>query len=73
LLGHSQLETVALHSPVATKLRGIMSPLDRLTPMSPKKDEIKNENKENPALARAAAAGAAGGSIPRPPLFRFSI
>src|SRR5262249_48902455 len=47
LLGHSKLETTALYTRVATKtIREVMSPLDRLTPLRPKKDEIKNETKQ---------------------------
>jgi site-specific recombinase XerD len=46
LLGHSKLETTALYTRVATKtIREVMSPLDRLTPLRPKKDEIKDEIK----------------------------
>jgi integrase/recombinase XerD len=44
LLGHSKLETTALYTRVATNtIREVMSPLDRLTPLRPKKGEIKNE------------------------------
>ena len=40
LLGHSKLETTALYTKVATNvLREVTSPLDRLTPLVPKKDE----------------------------------
>ena len=40
LLGHSRLDTTALYTRVATNtIREIMSPLDRLTPLKPKKDE----------------------------------
>jgi len=40
------LETTALYTRVATKtIREVMSPLDRLTPLRPKKDEIKDEIK----------------------------
>ena len=47
LLGHSKLETTALYTRVATNtIREVMSPLDRLTPLWPKKDEIKNETKQ---------------------------
>jgi site-specific recombinase XerD len=47
LLGHSKLETTALYTQVATKtIREVMSPLDRLTPLRPKADEIKNETKQ---------------------------
>jgi hypothetical protein len=41
------LETTALYTRVATNtIREVMSPLDRLTPLRPKKDEIKNEAKQ---------------------------
>jgi len=41
------LETTALYTRVATNtIREVMSPLDRLTPLRPKKDEIKNETKQ---------------------------
>jgi site-specific recombinase XerD len=47
LLGHSKLETTALYTRVATNtIREVMSPLDRLKPLRPKKDEIKNEAKQ---------------------------
>jgi integrase/recombinase XerD len=47
LLGHSKLETTALYTRVATNtIREVMSPLDRLAPLRPKKDEIKNETKQ---------------------------
>src|SRR6202521_1272335 len=40
LLGHSKLDTTALYTQVATNIiREVMSPLDRLTPLVPKKDE----------------------------------
>ena len=40
------LETTALYTRVAIKtIREVISPLDRLTPLRPKKDEIKNEIK----------------------------
>jgi hypothetical protein len=40
LLGHAKLETTALYTRVATNtIREVMSPLDRLTPLRPKKDE----------------------------------
>jgi integrase/recombinase XerD len=40
LLGHSKLETTALYTRVASNtIREVMSPLDRLTPLKPKKDE----------------------------------
>ena len=46
-LGHSKLETTALYTRVATNtIREVMSPLDRLTPLRPKKDEIKDETKQ---------------------------
>jgi integrase/recombinase XerD len=39
LLGHSKLDTAARYTHVATNIiREIMSPLDRLTPLVPKKD-----------------------------------
>jgi len=41
------LETTALYTRVATNtIREVMSPLDRLTPLRPKKDEIKDELKQ---------------------------
>jgi site-specific recombinase XerD len=47
LLGHSKIETTTLYTHVATNtIREVMSPLDRLTPLRPKKDEIKNETKQ---------------------------
>ncbi len=47
LLGHAKLETTALYTRVATNtIREVMSPLDRLTPLQPKKDEIKQEIKQ---------------------------
>jgi site-specific recombinase XerD len=47
LLGHAKLETTALYTRVATNtIREVMSPLDRLTPLRPKKDEIKDETKQ---------------------------
>jgi site-specific recombinase XerD len=40
LLGHAKLDTTALYTRVATNIiRDVMSPLDRLTPLRPKKDE----------------------------------
>jgi hypothetical protein len=46
VLGHSRLETTALYTRVATNtIREVMSPLDRLTPLWPKKDETKQETK----------------------------
>ena len=46
LLGHSKLETTALYTRVATNtIREVMSPLDRLTPLRPKKDETKDATK----------------------------
>jgi site-specific recombinase XerD len=40
LLGHSKLDTTARYTQVATNtIRQVMSPLDRLTPLVPKKDE----------------------------------
>ena len=39
LLGHAKLETTALYTQVATNvIRAIMSPLDRLTPLTPEKN-----------------------------------
>jgi hypothetical protein len=39
-LGHSKLDTTARYTQVATNIiREVMSPLDRLTPLVPKKDE----------------------------------
>jgi site-specific recombinase XerC len=47
LLGHSKLETTALYTRVATNtIREVMSPLDRLTPLRPKKDETKDATKQ---------------------------
>jgi integrase/recombinase XerD len=47
LLGHAKLETTALYTRVATNtIREVMSPLDRLTPLRPKKDETKQEIKQ---------------------------
>jgi integrase/recombinase XerD len=47
LLGHAKLDTTALYTRVATNtIREVMSPLDRLTPLQPKKDESKDESKE---------------------------
>jgi site-specific recombinase XerD len=40
LLGHAKLDTTALYTRVATNtIRGVTSPLDRLTPLQSKKDE----------------------------------
>jgi site-specific recombinase XerD len=40
LLGHSKLDTTARYAQVATNvIREVMSPLDRLTPLVPKKGE----------------------------------
>ena len=40
LLGHSKLDTTARYTQVATNIiREIVSPLDRLTPLAPKKNE----------------------------------
>jgi len=57
LLGHAKLETTALYTRVATNtIREVMSPLDRLTPLRPKKDEIKNEiNNETKQETKAEA------------------
>ena len=36
LLGHAKLDTTALYAQVATNvIRAVMSPLDRLTPLTP--------------------------------------
>ena len=44
LLGHAKLETTALYTRVATNtIREVMSPLDRLAPLTPKKNEPKGE------------------------------
>jgi site-specific recombinase XerD len=49
LLGHAKLDTTALYTRVATNtIREIMSPLDRLTPLLPKKDESKEGPKHEP-------------------------
>ena len=40
LLGHAKLESTALYTRVATNtIRAVMSPLDRLTPIRPKREE----------------------------------
>jgi integrase/recombinase XerD len=44
LLGHAQLDTTVLYTRVAnTTIRQVMSPLDRLTPLIPKKNEPKDK------------------------------
>jgi integrase/recombinase XerD len=44
LLGHAKLETTALYTRVAANtIREVMSPLDRLTPLMPKKNEPRGE------------------------------
>jgi hypothetical protein len=41
-LGHSKLDTTARYAHVASKvLRDVTSPLDQLTPLTPKKDAPK--------------------------------
>jgi hypothetical protein len=41
------LDTTALYTRVAINtIREVMSPLDRLTPLRPKKNEINNETKQ---------------------------
>jgi len=43
-LGHAKLDTTALYTRVATNtIRKVMSPLDRLTPLTAKKDKPKGE------------------------------
>jgi hypothetical protein len=43
-LGHAKLDTTALYTRVATNtIREVMSPLDRLTPLTAKKDNPKDE------------------------------
>jgi hypothetical protein len=40
LLGHAKLDTTALYTQVATNvIRAVMSPLDRLTPLTAKRSE----------------------------------
>ena len=47
LLGHAKLDTTALYTRVATNtIREVMSPLDRLTPLRPNKDETKDATKQ---------------------------
>src|ERR1700688_5173478 len=44
LLGHAKLETTALYTRVATNtIREVTSPLDRLTPLTPEKNEPKEQ------------------------------
>jgi integrase/recombinase XerD len=44
LLGHAKLETTALYTRVATNtIREVMSPLDRLTPLMPGRNEARSE------------------------------
>src|SRR5271170_1837621 len=46
LLGHAKVDTTALYTRVATNtIREVMSPLDRLSPLMPKKNETKQEIK----------------------------
>jgi integrase/recombinase XerD len=53
LLGHAKLETTALYTRVATNtIREVMSPLDRLTPLTPKKAQPETE----PEIQRAPPA-----------------
>src|SRR5256885_11208007 len=41
LLGHAKLDTTALYAQVATNvIRAVMSPLDRLTPLTTKRSEL---------------------------------
>jgi hypothetical protein len=43
-LGHAKLETTALYTRVATNtIREVVSPLDRLTPLTRKKNEPRAE------------------------------
>ena len=59
LLGHSKLETTALYTRVATNtIREVMSPLDRLAPLKPKKDKplVNPEATSDRAAAIVAAA-----------------
>jgi integrase/recombinase XerD len=43
-LGHAKLDTTALYTRVATNtIREVMSPLDRLTPLVPKKNEPRDK------------------------------
>jgi len=43
LLGHAKLETTALYTRVATNtIREVMSPLDRLTPLMAKRNELEH-------------------------------
>ena len=44
----NRIETTALYTYVATNtIRQVMSPLDRLTPLRPKKDETKDATKQD--------------------------
>src|SRR6202166_1373250 len=44
LLGHAKLDTTALYTRVATNtIREVTSPLDRLTPLTPEKNEPKEQ------------------------------
>jgi hypothetical protein len=46
-LGHDKLDTTALYTRVATNtIREVMSPLDRLTPLRPKRDETKDATRQ---------------------------
>jgi hypothetical protein len=42
-LGHAKLETTALYTRATNTIREVMSPLDRLTPLMPEKNEARVE------------------------------